>query len=149
PHQLRPPVVRALLEADQRPGVPRHRASPERLKGKRVIMFVGDSFTAGHGIKNVADRFSDRVGAGLGPAWESINLARCGWCTLWEADALAAQTVTPEVVVLGYFFNDIEVVGIEGGRPMPTLHTPLPVVLRKSYFLNFLYWRWQRSHQMA
>ena len=33
--------------------------------GARRICFVGDSFTMGHGIANMADRFSDRVFAEL------------------------------------------------------------------------------------
>src|SRR5262245_32327227 len=33
--------------------------------GMQRVCFVGDSFTFGHGVKDVADRFSDRVGARL------------------------------------------------------------------------------------
>src|SRR5262249_8762257 len=45
--------------------------------GKRRITFVGDSFTAGHGVRDVEDRFANRLRRAH-PEWEAHALAMPG-----------------------------------------------------------------------
>jgi hypothetical protein len=61
------PVQKVLRFSDREKTVYRdERAFPHELAaGQHHICFVGDSFTFGHGVPNVADRFSDRLGASL------------------------------------------------------------------------------------
>ncbi len=122
--------------------------------GKRRIAFIGDSFTFGHGIKNVADRFSDRVGARLqavrpGKFLES-NLGSPG---------IHVQIVTNmvrkfadlgyqiDVLVYTICLNDIE--GYEPANDqMQTrfdLSSPKFFLFRDTYFLNMLYFRVQQA----
>jgi len=45
--------------------------------GKRRVSFLGDSFTAGHGVKSVEDRFPNLIRA-KHPDWEIHVLAKIG-----------------------------------------------------------------------
>jgi hypothetical protein len=53
--------------------------------GKKRICFVGDSFTAGHGVNDMADRFTDRIRTKLDAAkpgkFVVANLGEPGWET--------------------------------------------------------------------
>ncbi len=77
--------------------------------GKRRVSFVGDSFTAGHGIKSVEDRFPNLVRAAH-PEWEVHVLARFGLDTGMELTLLqqsAADGYKFDQVVLVYCLNDL------------------------------------------
>lgn len=82
---------------------------PNIAPGMRRFTFVGDSFTIGHGIKNVEDRFANQVRA-LRPKFEVHVLAECGWDT---GKQLELVTFLPQsgyecdAVVLTYCLNDI------------------------------------------
>ncbi len=84
--------------------------SPFRPPGKRRIMFVGDSFTAGQGITNVKDRFANRIRQ-THPDWEVQVLAQCGWNSVDEVLVLGDLGGGPydfDQVVLIYYLNDID-----------------------------------------
>jgi hypothetical protein len=53
-----------------------------------VILFVGDSFTAGSGLKSVEDRFSDIVGRELNKKYSVINIGKPGLDTMAEYDEM-------------------------------------------------------------
>jgi hypothetical protein len=83
--------------------------APEREPGKRRISFLGDSFTVGHGIKSVEDRFPNLIRA-RHPEWEIHVLAWFGLDTGREIEMLkTARTNGYELdqVVLVYCLNDI------------------------------------------
>ena len=77
--------------------------------GKRRIFFLGDSFTAGHGIEEVENRFANRIRR-TNPQWEVGTLAALGLDT---GDELAVLKQILRVggqldqVVLVYCLNDI------------------------------------------
>lgn len=86
----------------------------EKPAGVRRIAFVGDSFTYGWGVENVADRFADQIGARLnkekGARFEVMNVAIPGWGT---GDQLVPikdviDRYHADEIVLCYVFNDIE-----------------------------------------
>src|ERR1043166_8658145 len=70
--------------------------------GKRRITLLGDSFTAAHGIKDVEDRFANRIRKAH-PEWEVHLLAQSGWDTGDELEALrtAVQRGDPVDQVVG------------------------------------------------
>jgi lysophospholipase L1-like esterase len=77
--------------------------------GKRRITFVGDSFTAGHGIKNVEDRFVNRLRRAH-PDWDIHMLAKPGFDTgdeLTCLDFVLTNHWQIDQVVLVYCLNDI------------------------------------------
>jgi len=82
----------------------------EIAPGKRRISFLGDSFTAGHGIKDVQNRFSNLLRA-LHPGWEVHVLAQPGFDTsneLKSIQVLAEGGYQLDEVVLVYCLNDIQ-----------------------------------------
>lgn len=77
--------------------------------GRRRVTFLGDSFTAGHGVKDVEDCFANRIRR-LHPEWEVHVFARPGLDTGDELQALSgtlADKYQIDEVVLVYCLNDI------------------------------------------
>lgn len=119
--------------------------------GKRRVTFVGDSFTYGYGLKNVEDRFADRI-RHLHPEWEIHVVAKPGLDTSTEVDAMHVLTVSngyrPDWVVLVYQINDIGEVmpgWVEGYKQMMADPFRQSWLCENSYFLNLFYHRWQLS----
>ena len=84
--------------------------APAIATGKRRISFVGDSFTAGHGIERVQDRFADRLRA-QHPEWEVHVLAHNGADTVSETrllELLGSNGYQFDEVVLVYCLNDAQ-----------------------------------------
>ena len=83
--------------------------TPAIQPGKRRISFVGDSFTAGHGIKDVEDRFPNRLRRAH-PDWEIHVVAMVGLDTGGELALMKkafARGYQVDQVVLVYCLNDI------------------------------------------
>lgn len=117
-------------------------------KGKRRITFLGDSFTVGHGVKNVEDRFANLIRAGH-PDWEIHVLAHMGYETRQEGEFLnfwVTNRYQLDIVALVYCLNDTSDL-------MPERHQALERIdarvknsgwlLNNSYFLNIAGHRWQ------
>jgi len=125
----------------------------DSLDSKKVLMVVGDSFVAGHGIKNYSDRFPNLLGKSLGPRWEVIILAHNGWETAHEFGAIRSYPHKPDVIILSYFINDIGwIAGKMGFNPPHLLTRPsrfASALIDKSYLLNFAYWRLYRLRTMG
>ena len=116
----------------------------------RRICFIGDSFTIGHGIPNMADRFSDRVFADLEKARPGqfliANLAASGWeISLIEAFAhgLLIEGYETEMFIYVLCLNDIEGYDPRTGTAIQELQKAEPkfFLLTETYFLNWLYFR--------
>lgn len=124
-------------------------------RGLRRVSFVGDSFTAGHGIKNVEDRFANLIRRRR-PKWETHALAKSGCDTGAHLDIIkqaGADGYRFDVIVLVYGLNDIADLIPETGAILATLADALesrnPFV-RNSYFLDTLHFRLQlRRHPEA
>jgi hypothetical protein len=120
-----------------------------RKDGEKIVMILGDSFAAGHGIDNPADRFGDQLGRRLGQGWRVVNTAKIGWDSVDEYEALAAYPIRPDVVVLAYFVNDIYRAAEKTGYALPfAVQFPqgrLTKYLVEHFALaNFVYWRLAR-----
>ena len=114
--------------------------------GKRRVSFVGDSFTAGHGIKNVEDRFANRTRP-LHPDWEIHVLAGNGLDTGAEIDflkVLSGLGYEMDQVVLVYCLNDINDLMSEWAQVEASLTNRVSGRLPfydDSYFLDLAYHR--------
>ena len=116
--------------------------------GKKQILVIGDSFAAGHGLKDVNECFSNILGSKLGTDKYNIyNLGVSGADTRDEAERLEKFPVKPDVIILQYFPNDIEKVGREkgltltGSEPYADLKGPMATLVKRFYLPNFIYWQ--------
>ncbi|MDZ4766265.1 MAG: SGNH/GDSL hydrolase family protein [Chloroflexota bacterium] len=114
--------------------------TPADWAGKQTVMVVGDSFAAGWGIENTADRFPDVLAAHLGDDYALINIAQYGTATPEQLEMLRAHPLQdPDIVILQYFLNDISYAGLSLGL-LPT-PDPLPAWANESAIGNLLYTR--------
>jgi hypothetical protein len=113
---------------------------------KIKVAVVGDSFMAGHGVKDVRDRFSDVLQAKLGAQYRVFNLGLNGADTRSEFDSLSAFPYKSDIIVLSYCGNDIDKVSLAMGTPSPeftpykNLGSAARYMVEHSFFFNYLYW---------
>jgi len=119
--------------------------------GQKRIVFIGDSFTVGHGIKRIQDRFTDLVAAWLQEKqpgrYTVANLAEPGLeASVIEAKVKALFLTQTDVgmVVYVYNLNDIEGYDPEMQKSLSQIYTGEPTffLLRDTYLLNWLYFRY-------
>ncbi|MFN8459550.1 MAG: SGNH/GDSL hydrolase family protein [Anaerolineae bacterium] len=115
--------------------------TPEMVEGRTKVMVLGDSFVAGYGIENEADRFSNLLGQQLGADYAVMNVGQLGASTKDEIENALQYPYPPDIVILSFYLNDIMDTAQDLGfkRPPAQTHGPFPVDY--SYALNFLYWR--------
>lgn len=106
------------------------------------LLFIGDSFLAGHGIKNPSDRFSDLIQVRLGSHWQVHNHGQNGSNTEMQSDQINWHVPKPKLTVLCWYVNDIqdaaESVGLKTGNT--GRKAPFPISLfHGSYVFNFLF----------
>ncbi len=115
------------------------------LNNKKVIVVVGDSIAAGHGIKDISDRFSDILANKLGSEYVVANVSNPGWGSEYEINALAAFPYNIDLVIWAYFPNDIIDTSLRIGKKLPlNIQEPKGIIgeiINSSYLLNFVYWR--------
>jgi lysophospholipase L1-like esterase len=96
-----------LNNFEVRDNIPYNDAIP---KGGRRVTSVGDSFTAGHGVNDVNDRFANRI-RNSNPGYEVHTLAVNGSETVAQAESFKRlnerSRYDPDVLVLVYVLNDI------------------------------------------
>jgi len=120
-----------------------------RAAGEKLVLVVGDSFAAGHGIDRAEDRFGDVLARDLGAGWRVAHASRIGWDTVDEEQALRAYPATPDVAVLAYFVNDIYRAAEKSKFPLP-FAVRFPQSAAAKYLVdhfalaNFVYWRLAR-----
>ena len=123
-----------------------YRRTPEA--GKRRITFVGDSFTAGHGVADVHDRFANRIRKAH-PEWEIHVMARLGLDSgdeLKLLEELVKGGYKLDQVVLVYNMNDINDVNPDWERRFAIINERYKrqrpgFLVEHSYLLNTLYYR--------
>lgn len=120
------------------------------LKNKKNIVVVGDSITAGFGIKDYKNRYPNLLQGKLGNEWQIINIGIPGWNIEDKVDATLRYPYLNEVklIIFQYYFDDQVPAGIRycGKPPAAITDTAVPDTysyypVRKSYFINYVYWR--------
>jgi hypothetical protein len=127
---------------------------PPTVPGKRRLFVLGDSFTAGYGVKNVEKRFANIIRA-RHPEWYLYIMAYPGVDTLGETAWLTNMFVPGEhydqdTFLLIYNLNDVtDIMGEEWADGVVEIaNDPFRQSwpCRNSYFLNLFYNRWQQGH---
>jgi hypothetical protein len=119
---------------------------------KRRVSFVGDSFTAGQGIKEIDKRFPNLIRRAH-PDWEIHVLAHPGFDTGFEG-ALLKRIITKknyqvDTVVLAYCLNDISDMMPEWNQVATRFNsdgTNRVWLLQNSYLLDLVCSRWKITH---
>lgn len=122
--------------------------------GVKRICFVGDSFTIGHGVRRREDRFTDRFEGELETAlpgkYQVANLGDPGL----EVSQIVARVKTLlnqgyqiDTLVYVFMLNDIEGYDPRTEQTIKQLQQVEPkfFLISKTYFLNFLYFRYQQA----
>ncbi|MFH1459210.1 MAG: SGNH/GDSL hydrolase family protein [Candidatus Omnitrophota bacterium] len=120
--------------------------------GEKIIFILGDSFAAGHGIKNISHRFSGVLKDKLGPEWIVVTLAKNGWDTVNEYLTLVQHPKKPKKIIVSYYINDIESIARKKGYNIPwellVKHPPISfagLIIRTSFIVNWMYWNLHRG----
>ncbi len=125
---------------------------------KPVILFVGDSFTAGHGLKSVDDRFSNIVEKELNnkeKKYSVINIGKPNLDSKAEFEVMEnfiyMTRIKPDKIILQYCGNDIEGAAtanglfFEGFHPPPDMNKFVMLLGSGSYLLNYIYFIFPRE----
>lgn len=116
--------------------------------GRRRVSFIGDSFTAGHGIRNIEDRFPNRIRK-THPSWEIHVLARNGFETGDELEMLESALVKGyqvDTVVLVYCLNDVADMLPEWSQTIRRICQDAEGggwLRKNSYLINTVYFRYR------
>lgn len=114
-----------------------------------AIIFTGDSYTAGHGIRQAEKRFSNLAAKALKNR-SCINIGmngqdtRAAYATLLSF--VAKSGIRPSVIVLQYFGNDIEQAAYSTGmrftgfKPLQEASRFTGVAIKCSYLYNYFFW---------
>lgn len=124
----------------------------ETRKDSRVLL-IGDSFTAGHGVKDPEDRFGNILDREFGDRVDFLNLGTLGYGPELELENLEWYDGEASGMVYIWYLNDIhdpakarlpEFAQFLDEKPKRT-RTLNPV--KCSYLINFIYWSF--PHQSA
>lgn len=133
----------------------RDREISERDSSKHSVLFLGDSFTSGHGLSDPDDRMSNRLERALGSnEWRVYNVGKNGSDTRDVYQRLLRYPVEPDMVIYAWYVNDIELVDSTNAlsqvkaQPYADVNFALKFLLRRSYFLNYLYWLYPHPSEL-
>ena len=128
--------------------------NPEEDKKKFKIMILGDSFVAGHGIKDPEQRFSNLLQKKLPEKYRVFNLGLNGADTQAEFDKLTHFPLKPDLLILAHYVNDIERVSRKKNNALlfekrksysqkaEIIAPPLvKTLIRNSYLFNYFYYK--------
>ncbi|MDQ7028119.1 MAG: SGNH/GDSL hydrolase family protein [Anaerolineae bacterium] len=114
------------------------------FEGRSTIAVLGDSFASGWGVNNPDDRFPDVLANLLGDDYAVVNLAIPGTSTPQQLELLQNNPPEqPDIVLLQYFLNDIELASASVSRLWVDEFVTAPdagSIAEQSYLGNFIYW---------
>ena len=111
---------------------------------KKVVLVLGDSFAAGHGIENYKDTFPEILAQKMGDSHFVVNYSKCGWDTKEELNAALSFPLKPDIVILSYLCNDILSSARDAGLTFDWSYI-LPQnklwawAVNNSYFMNYIH----------
>lgn len=118
-----------------------------RQGNKKAVMVMGDSFTAGSGVKDPADRFTDLLESN--PAFKDQavfwNLGQPGSNTPQEFRRIKESGLDPDVILMSYCLNDIHDAAKEAGVELAwnpagsRIPGPLMPLMHYSHTFNYFF----------
>lgn len=127
-----------------------------KISGKKKIMVLGDSFVAGHGVKDPNDRFSNILQEKLGDkSYYVFNLGVGGSDVRDENLRIREFPYQPDLLVISWYPNDIEDDGqlagltLQHARSYHDLFAPFRYIARRSYLWNYVYWQFAHPDELS
>lgn len=121
-------------------------------EGVQRILFLGDSFTAGHGVNNIDDRFTERLEVLLNseksPQYQVYNMGEPGFeISMIRAmeNAVLQKEYPVKTLIYCYMMNDIEGYDPETSAAIEDIarrRQSSSWLVSHSYFINWMYHRW-------
>lgn len=116
-----------------------------REPGRQRITFLGDSFTAAHGVPDVEDRFANLIRNRI-PETDVHVFAQCGWDTGAQLDMVrfaSGLNYETDVVVLVYCLNDIADISPEWANVLERVYggDRPGFFVESSWLINSMYYR--------
>lgn len=112
---------------------------------KPTVFILGDSFIAGHGINNIDDRLASQLAKKLEGKWTVAIVAKNGWSTADEYQALINHQQKPQRIIVSYYLNDIANAANKHGLKRQVKNAKPPELIRplvnNSYLFNWYYWK--------
>jgi len=119
--------------------------------GKKRIIFLGDSFTAGHGIRRMEDRFTDLIAGRFERQQPGkfvvANMALPAYDALLIAELVKVELLQKHydmaACVYVYNLNDVDTFDPRTSESLKAIQSSEPTffLLRDTYLLNWLYFR--------
>ena len=132
-----------------------YEVTSEKSGGQKNILILGSSYTAGDGIKNIEDRFSDRLQKLLPDNYHVYNLGYCGSGTADAYERLMEFPVKPDILVLTHTSKSInDVAGaknqLKGGNYRIDMQYGLLTgfIVGNSYLINYLFWKYYAPQKL-
>lgn len=121
-------------------------------EGVQRVLFLGDSFTAGHGISNIDDRFTERLEVLLNSEQSSkyqvYNMAEPGFeisAIRGMENAVLEKGYSVRTIIYCYMMNDIEGYDPKTNAAIEEISKRRQTsswLVSHSYFINWMYHRW-------
>jgi len=111
------------------------------IECKKKILILGDSYSAGWGIKEINLRYGERLEVKLNGNWCTYCASIPGLDSKGEFKVLEKYPVKVQYVVLQYYMNDIEGAARNHGLELKSIKTfnKYNKITRSSSLMNFLY----------
>lgn len=121
-------------------------------EGVQRILFLGDSFTAGHGVNSIDDRFTERLevllNTGKKPEYQVYNMGEPGFeISMIRAmeSAVLEKEYPVKTLIYCYMMNDIEGYDSRTNAAIAEIgkrRQSSSWLVSHSYFINWMYHRW-------
>lgn len=124
---------------------------PLEKPNQKTIFFIGDSYTEGYGIKDVNNRFSDKIAKNVLGTYKVYNLGKSGSALTEQIQLFESLPFHPDILVWQFFFNDVDDICFNNGYQYPNIdvwkgHNPFSsFFIKNSYLINYFYFKFSQN----
>jgi len=124
---------------------------PLEKPNQKTIFFIGDSYTEGYGIKDVNNRFSDKIAKNVLGTYKVYNLGKSGSALTEQIQLFESLPFHPDILVWQFFFNDVDDICFNNGYQYPNIdvwqgHNPVSsFFIKNSYLINYFYFKFSQN----
>ena len=136
-----------------------YRANPIKVEDSKLktnILVLGSSYTAGDGVEQIKDRYSNKLQEMLPEEYLVHNLGMCGSEAMDAYNRLMAYPVKPDMLIFAHTTKSIKGVS-ENNAETKTINfridndlNPLSrYLVQNSYLLNYVFWKFYAPSKLS